>query len=202
MAHIPIDLPDQMVHIHAQRELAFEVISSFGIGTGFNENAGSSKVESNDEIGNAVNGGRPNVVLEKDGQKMLVMFHTPLKFGWWSTSWSSEEWVTPQKPNSIDFELVPGTGVVAGGLRQLSDRFEFEEQGNCTLLIYKSRFGIRWSIGGWVLGKTLIGPIIKSHMIQHLGEVKETIESRARRSRMYPQRDCVESNEVRQVGGK
>jgi len=39
----------------------------------------------------------------------------------------------------------------------------------------------------------LFGPIIKSHMIEHLGEVKEMIESRAKNSHIYPQLDCEEA---------
>lgn len=178
MAHIPIDLPDQSVHIHADRELAFEMVSALGSGpTSSNCNDGSSRPMSK--------------VLEKRDDRMLVEFATPLKLGPLSTTWISTEWVTPMTPTSIDFELVPARGVVAGGLQQLSDRFEFEQEGNCTRLRYKSRIGIRWSVGGWLLGKVLIGPFIKSHMVEHLGEVKELVENRAKRSRIYPQKDCT-----------
>lgn len=183
MAHIPIDLPTQSVHIHAQRDLAFEVIA--GMGTG------------------GANGDSPNVVLEKNGNRMLVEFHTPLKIGPFSTTWKSTEWVTPSKPDSIDFDLVPTNGIINGGLRQLTDRFEFAESGNCTELAYKSRFGIRWSIGGWLLGKAVFGPIMKKHMIEHLGDVKGIIENRASRSRLYPQLECdqVDEGVVEIAGG-
>ncbi len=174
MAHIPIDLPDQSIHIHAQRELAFEVLSAFGMG--------------------AKNGGPSNVVLREDGQRKLIEFHVPMKFGPMSTTWISTEWVTPEKPGSIDFEMIPAHGVVKGGLRELKDRFVLEAQGNCTVMTYKSRFGIRWSVGGWVLGKVLFGPMLKKHMIEHLGEVKEMIENRASRSRVYPQLPCDEGD--------
>lgn len=184
MAHISIDLPDQSVHIHAQRELAFEVITSFGVG------------------GMGGSDGPSNVVLKEDGRRMLVEFHTPLKFGPISTTWKSTEWVTPEKPVSIDFELVPAGGIINGGLRELKDRLTLEKRGNCTLLTYKSRFGIRWSVGGWLFGKVLIGPIIKKHMIEHLGEVREMIENRAKRSRLYPQLDCDEADEVGKVVAK
>jgi hypothetical protein len=131
-------------------------------------------------------------ILEQDADRMLVEFNTPLKIGPISTTWKTTEWVTPNAPSSIDFNLVPVGGIMSGGLRELVDRFEFEQQGNCTLLTYKSRFGIRWSVGGWLLDKVLFGPIIKSHMIEHLGEVKEMIESRAKNSHIYPQLDCEE----------
>ena len=190
MAHIPIDLPDQSVHIHAQRDLAFEVISSFGNGGNggpANGNGGSQRPMS--------------VVLKEDGSRMLVEFQSNIKFGLISTTWKTTEWVSPAKPTSIAFELVPASGIMAGGLRQLTDRFDFHEKGNCTVLTYKSRFGMRWSVGGWLLGKMLIGPIIKKHMIEHLGEVKIMIESRASRSRLYPQLDCDEADDVVE-GGK
>ncbi len=177
MAHIPIDLPEQSVHIHAQRQLVFEMISAMGA-------PGGDKADN----------GKP-VVLQQDGNRMLVRFSTPLKIGPISTTWTTTEWVTPNMPTAIDFELVPANGIIAGGLRQLNDHFEFEVQDNCTMLRYKSRFGIRWSVGGWVLGKALFGPVIKKHMIEHLEEVKEMVENRAKRSRIYPQLACSENDE-------
>jgi hypothetical protein len=176
VAHIPIDLPEQSVHIHAQRELAFEMISAIG-----EPNGGSAA-------------GDVPVVLEQEGDRMLVQFKTPLKLGPISTMWATVEWVTPNVPSAINFELVSDSGIISGGLRELIDRFEFEEQGNCTVLRYKSRFGIRWSVGGWLLGKLLFGPIIKSHMIEHLAEIKEMVENRAKRSHIYPQHECSETS--------
>jgi len=175
VAHIPIDLPDQSIHIHAPRELAFEMISALGSMSGDKSaRAPMSKV------------------LRKEADKMLIEFNTPLKLGPIATTWKTTEWVTPMQPSSIDFELVPTDGILAGGLRQLSDRFEFAEEGNCTVLNYKSRFGIRWSVGGWLLGIAVVKPIIKAHMIEHLDEIKEMIENRAKRSRVYPQLACTE----------
>ena len=186
MAHIAIDLPEQSVHIHAQRELAFEVITAFGNSASAGGKNGGAVIGEHDST---------NVVLEKDGDRMLVEFRTPVKLGPVSTVWKTTEWVSPEKPESISFELVPDHGILTGGLRQLTDRVDFKKQGNCTVLTYRSRFGIRWSVGGWLLGKMLIGPIIEKHMIEHLGEVKEMIENRARRSRIYPQLACDESEE-------
>ena len=183
MAHIPIDLPNQSVHIHAQRELAFEVISSFGAG-GMAAGPAAGK------------DGPASVVLEEERDRMLVEFRSRVNIGPISTTWKTTEWVSPNRPESISFELVPDSGIIKGGLRQLTDRFDFEEQGNCTVLTYRSRFGIRWSVGGWLLGKALIGPVIKKHMIEHLATVKETIESRAKRSRLYPHLECDERVEA------
>jgi len=177
VAHIPIDLPDQSIHIHAQRELAFEMISALG---GMSDAKGA--------------GAPMSTVLREDGERTFVEFNTPLKLGPISTIWKTTEWVTPKQPSSIDFELVPSSGILTGGLRQLTDRFEFAEQGNCTLITYKSRFGIRWSVGGWLLGIVVVKPIIKAHMAEHLDEIKEMIENRAKRSRVYPQLVCAENS--------
>ena len=181
MAHIPIDLPEQSVHIHAQRELVFEIVSAMG------GSAGKSASESGESHSKP-----SSKVLEQEETRMLVEFTTPLKIGVASVLWKSNVWVTQKMPESIDFELVQSGGLISGGLRQLSDRFEFHQQGNCTVLTYKSRFGIRWSFGGWLIGKAVFAPIIKSHMAIHLSEVKEMIENRARRSRVYPQLACSE----------
>ncbi len=134
---------------------------------------------------------------------MLVEFRSRVNIGPLSTTWKTTEWVSPNRPESISFELVPDSGIIRGGLRQLTDKFEFEKQGNCTLLTYRSRFGIRWSVGGWLLGKALIGPIIKKHMLEHLAAVKETIERRASRSRLYPQVACdqIDGDVVDTKGG-
>lgn len=186
MAHIPIDLPEQSVHVHAQRELAFEVMTSFGAGGG-----GMGPGE----------GGPPTVVIQDDGDSMLVEFRTALKFGPIATTWMTTERVTPARPVSIDFKLVPAHGIVTGGLRELNDQITFEKRGNCTLITYKSRFGIRWSIGGWLLGKVVIVPIIRKHMIEHLSEVKAMIEDRASKSRVHPQLACDEDADATQADG-
>lgn len=184
MAHIPIELPDQSIHIHAQRELAFEMVSALGVTDANSTKSGSSSAGSTPMIR----------VIATNGDRQLVEFRTPLKIGSLSTNWKTTEWVTPIKPRSIDFDLLPDKGILSGGLRQLNDRFEFSEEGNCTVLTYKSTFGIRWSIGGWLLGKTVVERIIKSHMIEHLDEVKEMIENRAKRSRVYPQQACLQGS--------
>ena len=189
MAHIPIDLPDQSVHIHAQRDLAFEVVSAFG-------SAGKRSGAANGSGQNIGSQPPMSVVLEQVDDRMLVEFRSSIKLGPVSTTWKTTEWVSPVRPGSISFELVPGRGVIAGGLKQLTDHFLFEKRDNCTVLTYRSRFGIRWSVGGWLLGKVLIGPIIKSHMVQHLADVKVMIENRAQRSRLYPQLTCDHATEA------
>lgn len=187
MAHIPIDLPDQSIHIHAQRELAFEVVAALGPTEEKRGQGGSAK--SKLDSAPAVK------IIATNSDRQLVEFNTPLKLGPVRKTWKTTEWVSPMPPLSIDFNLLPDRGFIAGGLRELVDRFEFEDEGGCTVLTYKSRFGIRWSIGGWVLGKVLFGPVIRNHMIDHLAEVKVLVENRAKRSRIYPLRDCTVGDE-------
>lgn len=170
----PITLRPAEVHIHADRRLAFQVVTAFG--------AASS------------DGSPGPKVLEDHGDRKLVAFSTPVKLLGFSKPFPTTEWVTLNEPEQIDFELVPGKGPIVGGLKLLIDRFTFEDRSGCTLLRYESRFAIRWSWPGWLLGKLLFAPVIGSHMRHHLDELKLTIEERAKRSRAFPQvESCPET---------
>ena len=170
----PITIKPEEVHIHADRRLAFEVLTSFGTAMS-SEDGGGAKV------------------LRDEGDRMLVQFNTPVKLLGRKKIWPTEEWVTLTEPEQIDFELVPGEGPLVGGLKLLMDRFTLRDASGCTVLRYESTFGIRWSWPGWLLGKLVIAPLISSHMRHHLDGVKDTIEARAARSRVYPRVDsCPE----------
>jgi hypothetical protein len=122
---------------------------------------------------------------------MLVEFNSPVKIGpGMNTVFKTTEWVTMSEPEQINFRLVPGRGPITGGLRDLSDRFVFDDHGSCTVLTYESAFAIRWSVFGWVLGKMFFARYLKDHMIKHLAEVKTIVEARAGRSKVYPQAAC------------
>ncbi len=164
----PIVLPPAEIHVHSDRRLAFQVLTAFGSG--------------DSETGIP----RPKV-LEDRGDRKLVAFHTPIKLLGRSIVFPTNEWVTLNEPEQIDFRLVPGTGPITGGLKLLEDRFTLEDRKGCTLLRYESTFGIRWSWPGWILGKLLFAPVLRSFMQEHLDEVKITIEDRAKRSRVFPQ---------------
>ena len=167
MAVIPIRVEPEEVHIRADRRLAFKVV------TGFTSRNGALE--------------RAPRVLETDGDRLLVEFRTPVEFGFGIRRYfRTVEWLTLREPEQIDFELVPGKGPIAGGLKQLDDRFLLEDVDGCTEFRYESTFCIRWSIFGWLLGKLLFQRAIKRHMRRHLAELKETIEARAERSRIYP----------------
>ena len=171
MSAIPITAPSQQVHINADRRLTFQVIAAMGTGGGPGDSA--------------------NRVLERDGERMLVEFNSPVKLGpGIKTVFKTTEWVTMTEPEQITFKLVPGHGPLTGGLRDLDDRFVFKDHGGCTVLTYESRFAIRWSIFGWMVGRLWFSRYMKKHMIEHLAEVKTMVEARAERSRIYPQIAC------------
>lgn len=164
----PITLPTAEIHIHADRRLAFQVVTAFG--------AAMSE------------GGTPGPkVLQDEGDRKLVAFSTPVKVMGIGKVFPTNEWVTMNEPEQINFDLVPGSGPIVGGLKLLADRFTFEDREGCTLMRYDSKFAIRWSWPGWILGKLLFAPVIKSHMHHHLDTLKEMIEERAKRSRAFPQ---------------
>lgn len=164
----PIALPTAEIHIHADRRLVFQVVTAFGAAT-------------------SESGAPGPKLLQDDGDRKLVQFSTPVKLLGMQKAFPTNEWVTMKEPERIDFNLVPGDGPITGGLKLLSDRFTFEDQSGCTLMRYDSTFGIRWSWPGWVLGKLLFAPILKSHMRHHLDGLKVMVEERAKRSRVFPQ---------------
>ena len=164
MAIIPVCTPEMSVHIHAERELAFQVLTAFGAGP---QNGSSSKV------------------LERDGDRLMVEFHTPGKdlLGRRRT-YRTVEWVTPRKPDVIEFEGVEGP------LSMLCDRFDLTDEGGCTRLNYESEFGVKGWIFGWLASRLVVRRMLRKMMHEHLEEMKETIEARAERSKAFPQRPC------------
>lgn len=161
---IPIHLPSLTTHIHADRRLVFQVLTAFG-----SSNGGLGKTS----------------VLQRDGDRMLVEFHTSARdLVGRERTYRTMEWVTPREPDRIDFEGVEGP------LDVLRDRFLLEEVGNCTLLIYESQIGIRGWVFGWLIARLVVRPMMKRMMRKHTQEMKETIEARAKRSRLIPLKPC------------
>ena len=163
---ISISLEAQSIHIHADRNLAFQVLTAFGA-------AGP-------------HGDASSRVLERSDGRLLVEFKTPVSglFGRRKV-YRTVEWVTLDEPKRVDFE---GT---QGPLPVLRDRITLEAQENCTLIHYTSTFGVRGWVPGWIVGQLYVKPMMKRFIRDHLQELKEAIESRARRSRVYPQLPCV-----------
>lgn len=92
--------------------------------------------------------------------------------------------MTLHEPEAIDFEGVEGP------LALLRDRFVLEDAGGYTAFRYESTFGVKGGTLGWVVGRFYVKPLLARFMRQHVRQLKETIEERARRSRVFPYREC------------
>ena len=162
---IPIQLRSAEIHIHADRRLAFEVITAFGARS--QPSQGRSKV------------------LERQGDQLLVEFHTPVRglLGL-RRVYRTVERVALHPPEAVEFEGVKGP------IRLLRDRLVLVDEGGCTRLRYESQIGLGWGPFGWLAGRLLVQPVMQRFMRGHLKEMKETIEARAQKSRVYPQPSC------------
>lgn len=173
---IPIQLRPAEIHIHADRRLAFEVITAFGANR--QPAHGSS------------------TVLERQGDLLLVEFHTPVRgpLGLHKV-YRTVERVALHPPEAVEFEGVKGP------IRLLRDRLFLVDEGGCTRLRYDSQIGLGWGPIGWLVGRLLVQPVMQKFMRNHLAEMKETIEARAKKSRVYPQRACLfAGQEARHAG--
>ena len=162
---IPIRVSTEEIHVQADRRLAFQVLTAWGA-------AGPD-------------GKRTSKVLEKSGDRLLVEFHTSVNmlFGL-KTVQRTVEWVTLDEPGHIDFEGVQGP------LPVLLCRWSLEEWGDCLRFKYDATVALHGSILGWIFGILYVRPTLRRMMREHLAELKETIEARAARSRMFPQKPC------------
>ena len=165
MSLIPFHLGPLETHIHADCRLAFQVLTAFGAAQGSDA---SSKA------------------LSREGNRLLVEFHTPAR-GLLGRRmvYRTVEWVTLHEPEQVEFETVEGP------LSMKRDSFTLVEQGGCTNLQYKSECGVKGWVAGWLLGVLYVRPAKKRLMREHLLEMKETIETRARSSRVFPQQPCI-----------
>ena len=160
-----IKIKSQQRHIHADQRLAFQVLSAFGAKT---EDGSSSEV------------------LKDEGQRKLVRFMTPFSIFGRTSILVSDEWVTLEEPHAIRFSLVKAQGLM-GRLSDLEEAFLLNVQGGCVDMVYESRFRVRFGIIGWFIGRVFVRPVMRNFMGSHLAELKETIEARAKRSKVYPQ---------------
>ena len=164
---IPITVPPLRVHLHADRRLVYQVVTAFG-GPSFEEGASSK-------------------VLDRDGDRILVQFDTPAKdFLGRRKIYRTVEWVSSREPDLIEFDGVEGP------LPLLHDRFVLAEAGNCTNLIYESEFGLKGGVFGWLFGKLVVTYMMRRMMREHMAELKQSVESRSERSRVYPHPICDE----------
>ena len=161
---IPVRARQVSVHIHADRRLAFQVLTAFGAG---GQNQANSKV------------------LQRDEYRLLVEFHTPgISLTGRRRVYRTVEWVPTQEPAAIFFDGVEGP------LSMLHDRFDLKEEGGCTRPTYRSEFGLSGWILGWLVARLVVRRMLHRTMVEHMAELKATIEERAKRSRMFPQKPC------------
>lgn len=173
---IPIQLRPAEIHIDADRRLAFQVITAFGVNS--QPSHGRSKV------------------LERQGDQLLVEFHTLVQGPLGRRKvFRTVERVTLRPPEAVEFEGVKGP------IRLLRDRLVLAEEGDCTRLRYESQIGLGWGPIGWLVGRFLVQPVMQKFMMGHLVEMKETIEARAKKSRVYPQRACAFVEQGARHGG-
>ncbi|MFQ5521233.1 MAG: hypothetical protein ACE5FK_07545, partial [Candidatus Methylomirabilia bacterium] len=124
---IPIQMPPVEIHIHADRGLAFQVLTAFGA--------------------KQPGGGSSRVLREEEGRK-LVEFHTAMPSSTGGRKvYRTVEWVSLHAPEAIEFEGVEGP------LDLLRDRFVLEDAGGCTAFRYESTFGMKGWIFGWLVGR-------------------------------------------------
>ncbi len=161
---IPIRMDPVEIHMHADRRLAFQVLTAFGA----NQPDGSS-----------------SRVLRDEGARKLVEFHSliPTAAGG-QKKLRTVEWVTLHEPDAIDFLGVEGP------LHFLRDRFVLEDAGGCTRFCYESTFGLKGWIVGWLVGRFRVKPLLTRFMLEHTRGLKATIEERAKRSRVFPYREA------------
>ena len=162
---IPVRMEAVETHIHADRRLAFQVLTAFGAGQ---PDGGSS------------------TVLRDEGHRKLVEFRSliPTAAGG-KQMVRTVEWVTLHEPEAIDFEGVEGP------LPFLRDRFELGDTGGCTSFRYESTFGLKGWIVGWLIGRHRVKARLSRFMREHSHALKATIEERARQSRVFPCRGCA-----------
>lgn len=163
---ISVRLPPMAIHVHADRRLAFQVLTAFGA-------AAPGSVASSQ-------------VLWREPGRLLVKFETPARaFFGREKVYKTLEWVTPYEPERIEFEAVQGP------LSMMRDRFLLEEQQGCTRLAYEGEFGVKGWVVGWLVATLYVRPLLRRLMLEHLQEMKTVIEARAHRSRLFPQQPCA-----------
>ena len=124
---VPIRLKPVELHIHADRRLAFQVLTAFGA----RQDDGSS-----------------SKVLKDENDRKLVEFHSVIPtFGSGQKIYRTVEWVTLREPEEIRFEGVEGP------LDLLQDRFVLRDLDGCTLFRYESTIGVKGGIAGWLKGQ-------------------------------------------------
>ena len=174
----PIELEPRSIHIQADRRLVYQVLTAYG-------GSGQSGLD-----------GYSTRVIEDHGHRKLVEFHTPLRIRNSVHVARTVEWVQLTEPGRIDFWLAAGyeeRSIFA--LSLLEDAFVLDAKGGCTEMRYESRLAVKAPVVGWLLARLVIGPVMSRHMVEHLEEIRAMCETRAVRSRVWPQGECGHGGE-------
>ena len=174
---ISIRAPTAEVLVQADRRLVFQVLTAWGAAS--------------------PDGRATSRVLKREGDRLYIEFHTPVRmlFGL-KMVFRTLEWVTLEEPGLIDFETHKGAIPV------LHCIWTLEEWGDCCRFKYDATFAAHGSVLGWVFGVLLLRPMMARMMREHLVELKGTIEARAARSRVFPQKPCPPEAAPGQVADK
>ncbi|MBI4220549.1 MAG: hypothetical protein HY682_10420 [Chloroflexi bacterium] len=161
---IPVRMKPVEAHMHADRRLAFQVLTAFGARQ---QDGGSA------------------TVLRDEGDRKLVEFRStvPTLFGRQKV-YRTVERVTLKAPETVTFEGVEGP------LSLLNDRFVLSKANDCTWFTYESTVGVKGWLAGWLIAWLYVRPLLSRFMREHTLKLKQTIEERARNSKVYPQRVC------------
>ena len=145
-------LGPQEIHIHAPRDVVFEVISGPYLRT---PRAMRAKLE----------------VLERGADMVLAAHHTPVAFGLTATT---TETVRFEPPGRIEFRLVRGP------VPHVVETFELREEGEKTELVYTGELGTDlWALGErWGV---LVARSWEKTVAASLASTKEEAERRAGR---------------------
>lgn len=161
---IPVRMKTVVAHFHADRRLAFEVLTAFG---------------------NSLPDGSSSRIVEDLGDRKLVEFQTitPALFGR-TRRYRTVELVTLVQPEEIRFDGQEGP------LDLLRDRFLLEKAGDCTWFRYESTVGVKGWLAGLLISRLYVQPLLGRFMRTHTRKLKAIIEERASKSHVYPQRIC------------
>lgn len=156
----------QHILINADRRLAFQVLTAFG-----------AKAPD----------GSATQVLQQRNDARLVRFTTPFPALGAKLNLVTDEWVTATQPQHIRFQLERGRGIMAA-FAALDDIFILEDRNGMTRMTYESAFALRGGLLGHLIARAIMRRVMRGFMRSHLKELKHTIEQRAARSKLYPQR--------------
>ncbi len=172
MSVIPIRLKPISMHVNADRRLAFQVLTAFGAAAG--EEGAASRV------------------VSREGDRLLVEFHTPGR-GLLGRErvFRTLERVSLREPDLIEFDGVEGP------LALLHERIILEADDGCTLVPHESTFGLRGWLLGWAVGALVIRFVLARLLRDHGDELRQAIEDRASRSRVFPRGSCARRAERR-----